>query len=130
MTYRDSDHSGGRRAFVVGMLVDEEIESVATPALRRDILASALREAGLSAMPFETHELSVFTRTALRKALAAALGDTAANEVCRRLRSALAQTSSSGTRTLPPGVATPDTCEKVTAAIPRDSSPRFAARSA
>ena len=122
MTHRGNNRSGSGCALALGLLVaklvDEEIEAVATPRLRREILAAALRDAELSAMPLEPHELSVFTRTALRKALAKALGDSAANEICVRLGSALALSGSRRASTLPPPAAAPDTSEVVTAVIP------------
>ncbi len=70
---------------LVARLVDEEIGALASPSMRRVILASALTHGGHDAMPLDPDVLAVFVRTALLEAMEISLGRAAANEVCDRL---------------------------------------------
>ena len=104
---------------LVARLVDEEIDALASPSMRRVILASALTVAGHESMPVDPDVLSMFVRTALREAMESALGNAAADEVCSRLSALLpAPPPDRGVTTSPPPV---DVDAEVSAVLPRDT---------
>lgn len=108
---------------LVARLVDEEIDALASPSMRRNILAKALSDAGHEAMPIDPNVLSIFVRTALRAAMETALGHAAADEVCSRLCAMLPAPRRVDPSTKPP----PATLEleldddEISAVIPRDT---------
>lgn len=107
---------------LVARLVDEEIDALASPSMRRVILATALTDAGHESMPVDPDVLAHFVRTALRDAMETALGNAAADEVCSRL-SALLPTPppARGATTRPPPAELGDNGEEISAVIPRDT---------
>jgi hypothetical protein len=107
---------------LVARLVDEEIDALASPMMRRGILASALMDAGHESMPVDPDVLSVFVRTALREAMELALGAPAAYEICERLCAMLpAPPPMHGASTTPPPVFDEPLPEEISAVIPRDT---------
>jgi len=104
---------------LVARLVDEEIDALASPSMRRTILASALAACGHDAMPIDPDVLSVFVRTALRTAMETALGHAAADEICSRLGAMLPAPPAHYASTKPPDA--DPTAEEISAVIPRDT---------
>lgn len=116
---------------LVARLVDEEIDALASPSMRRVILATALTDSGHEAMPLDPDVLSIFVRTALRAAMETALGTSAAEEVCERICAMLpapvpvaaeapapSRRCDASTKPPPPGEPLE---EEISAVIPRDT---------
>lgn len=115
---------GGARGtgVLVARLIDEEIDSLASPSMRRSILAGALADAGHASMPTDTDVLAIFVRTYLRTAMEKALGNAAADEVCVRLGAMLPAPPSRDASTLPPPViASDDSGNEPSTMLPRDT---------
>lgn len=106
---------------LVARLVDEEIDALASPSMRRTILATALADSGHDAMPIDPDVLSIFVRTALREAMETALGHAAADEVCTRLCAMLPAPPTHDASTKPPPPDVDLAADEISAVIPRDT---------
>jgi len=89
---------------LVARLIDEEIDAIASPSMRRSIMAEALADGGHESMPVDPEVLSNFVRTGLRRAMQSALGNGAADDVCARLCAMLPAPNSRAASTMPPPV--------------------------